>query len=107
MDDLPDKSIVVSEVNTNIVANKPAENQIKDLEERSFNFHDLISAFKNIEKRSSDSEFAYDTLKRFKSDDEKYQVNPMLKEKMKIENEIFPKISENIFFKKRFDNHDF
>lgn len=108
-DDLPNKTINVSEERANQPFSKHAKYQERGLEERSFNFGELMSAFKNIEKRSAyDSEYANDTLKRFKSDEETYQANPVLQEKMKIEREIFPKLSENIFFKKRFEsNQDF
>lgn len=105
VEDPPSKFINVSEEVPSIDEKKKIN--VPNIGERSFCFSDLMSAFRNIEKRAgTDFECVNDTLKRFKTDEERFQVSYFHQEKMKIESEIFPKISENIFFRNEKNNNN-
>lgn len=71
---------------------------------RTFEFMELMNAFKTIEKRSREDPFiTKNALKRFKMNDESAVEVGCEDEKRMIASEIFPKIMENPFLRNDFE----
>lgn len=74
------------------------------IEARSYNFVDLMSAFRSIEKKSGqDSQCVSDALKRFKTNEEVSIACEHESMRARIECEMFPKIMNNPFLRNDLD----
>lgn len=104
LQDTPDNAYGYENFSVLIKPRKPTAGPQSLIETRSYNFQDLMSAFHSIEKRSGlDPHCISDALKRFKSNEETISTRGWGHDQMRIEHEMFPKITNNPFLRNDFD----